>query len=98
VLCSRLVHSSVSNCVTMFSFCAETKDVTLGRCVLFSGITQRLIVILYRRFGAAYRSHLQGSGSPRRSKKKLFLDFLTLEDGTDMLSRNVGKGLPLNAA
>ena len=27
-----------------------------------------------------------------------FLDFLTLEDGTDMLPRNVGKELPLNAA
>jgi hypothetical protein len=25
-------------------------------------------------------------------------DFLTLEDGTNTLSRNVGKGLPLNAA
>jgi hypothetical protein len=28
----------------------------------------------------------------------LFLDFLTLEDGTDTLSRNVGKRLPLDAA
>jgi hypothetical protein len=27
-----------------------------------------------------------------------FLGFLTLEDGTEMLSRNVGKGLPLDAA
>jgi hypothetical protein len=26
------------------------------------------------------------------------LDFLTLEDGTDTLSRNVGKGLPLDVA
>jgi hypothetical protein len=26
-----------------------------------------------------------------------FLDFLTLEDGIDMLSQNVGKELPLNA-
>jgi hypothetical protein len=26
------------------------------------------------------------------------LDFLVLEDGTDTLSWNVGKGLPLNAA
>jgi hypothetical protein len=26
------------------------------------------------------------------------LDFLTLEDGTDTLGRNVGKGLPLDAA
>jgi hypothetical protein len=28
----------------------------------------------------------------------LFLDFLTLEDGVDMLSRNVGKDLPIHAA
>jgi hypothetical protein len=27
-----------------------------------------------------------------------FLDFLTLEDGTDRLSRNVGQELPLYAA
>jgi hypothetical protein len=33
-----------------------------------------------------------------RVKKSLFLDFLTLEDGTHTLSRNVGKGLPLDAA
>jgi hypothetical protein len=26
------------------------------------------------------------------------LEFLTLEDGTDTLSQNVGKGLPLDAA
>jgi hypothetical protein len=26
------------------------------------------------------------------------LNFLTLEDGTDTLSRNVGKGLPFDAA
>jgi hypothetical protein len=37
---------------------------------------------------------------PSRAKKPtlLFLDFFTLEDGTDTLSRNVGKGLPLDAA
>ena len=28
----------------------------------------------------------------------VFFDFFTLEDGTDTLSRNVGKGLPLDAA
>ena len=34
----------------------------------------------------------------KKSKKEvLFLDFLTLEDGTDKLSRNVGKELPLYA-
>jgi hypothetical protein len=35
----------------------------------------------------------------KKSKKKLFfLDFLTLEDGTDTLSLNVGEGLRLDAA
>jgi hypothetical protein len=33
-----------------------------------------------------------------QEEKLFFLDFLTLEDGTDTLSRNVGKGLPLDAA
>jgi hypothetical protein len=31
-------------------------------------------------------------------KKTFFLDFITLEDGSDKLSRNVGTELPLNAA
>jgi hypothetical protein len=34
----------------------------------------------------------------KSKKKAFFLDFLTLEDGTDTLSRNVGTELPLNAA
>jgi hypothetical protein len=40
--------------------------------------------VLYRRFGRRYRFHLQ------RSRKE---GFLTLEDGPNTLSRNVGKGL-----
>jgi hypothetical protein len=63
------------------------------RSVLFRGITQRRVVILYWRFGTAYQSHLQGSRSPR-----IFLDFLMLEDGTNMLSQNIGKGSPLDTA
>jgi hypothetical protein len=43
------------------------------RSALFWGTTQRRVLILYRRFGTMYRSHLQGS-------------------------RNVGKGLTLDAA
>jgi hypothetical protein len=39
------------------------------------------------------------SSRVKKSKKKaFFLDFLTLEDGTYRLSRNVGTDLPLNAA
>jgi hypothetical protein len=36
----------------------------------------------------------------KKSKRptKFFLNFLTLEDGTDTLLRNVGKGLPFGAA
>jgi hypothetical protein len=60
------------------------------RSALLLGITQRRLVILHRRFGTTYRFIFKGS--------ELFLEFLTLEDGTDMLSRNVGEGLPLDAA
>jgi hypothetical protein len=37
------------------------------RSALFWHITQRRLVILYRRFGTTYPSHLQGSRSPIRS-------------------------------
>jgi hypothetical protein len=36
--------------------------------------------------------------APSGNPLPTFLDFLTLEDGTDTLSRNVGKGLPFDAA
>jgi hypothetical protein len=47
-------------------------------------------LILYRRFGATCQSHLQDPRSPR---KIFFLDFLTFEDRSDGLSRNVGTEL-----
>ena len=59
------------------------------RTAFFWVIMQRMVVIPYRRFGTINRSHLQGS----RNKKKP-----TLEDGTDRMSRNVGKELTLLAA
>jgi hypothetical protein len=69
---------------------------------LFSSLlslTQHVVVILYRRFCTPYRSQLQGSRSSRRKSKKIFfLEFLTLEDGADRLSRNVGTELPLYPA
>jgi hypothetical protein len=34
----------------------------------------------------------------RRQGQIWDLDFLAFEDGTDMMSRNVGKGLPLDAS
>jgi hypothetical protein len=36
------------------------------RSALLCDITERRVVILYRRFGTTYRSHLQGSRSPIR--------------------------------
>jgi hypothetical protein len=55
----------------------------LMRYDLFWDITQRRVVIPYRRFGHIFKSQEY---------------FLALEDGTDTLSRNVGKRLPLDAA
>ena len=51
---------------------------------LFWVITQRTLLIPYRRFGTTHRSYLLG--------------YLILEDGPDMMFRNVGIVLPLLAA
>jgi hypothetical protein len=59
----------------------------LMRSVLFWDVTQHHAVLLYQCFRIRYQSHLQGS--------KL-LGLLTPEDGTDMLTLNIGKGLPHN--
>jgi hypothetical protein len=40
------------------------------RSALFSGFTERGMAVSYRRLGTTYRSHLQGSGSPRRAVTK----------------------------
>jgi hypothetical protein len=48
-------------------------------------ITQRIVVIYYRRFGTTYRSLIQDSR----------IQFLNADDGTARLSRNVGDKLPL---
>jgi len=58
------------------------------RTSLFWDITQCTVVISSRRFGTTYMSHIQVS--------KMF--FLTPEDGTDRLSRNISKKLPLLTA
>jgi hypothetical protein len=52
------------------------------RTALFWRITLRVLVVSHRRFGTTYRSNLQ---------------WLTLEDGTDRLSRNIGNKLLLFA-
>jgi hypothetical protein len=54
----------------------------LMRSALFWGVTRRWVVVLYLPI----------------FKGQEVQDFLTLEDETDTLSRNVGKGLPLDAA
>ena len=69
---------------------SSTKQIRTG---LFWIIRQRVAVISYRRFGTTYRSH-HGS----RIQKQFWIGFLNPEDGTDRLSRNVGKNLPLLAA
>jgi hypothetical protein len=69
----------------------EKKIFPEKKTVLFRVIKQRVLVISYRRFGANYRSHPQGSTI--RS-----FGYLNPENGTAMLFRNVGKELPPLAA
>jgi len=57
------------------------------KTALFCVITLRVMVIPCRHFGTTYGSHIKG-----------LLGVLTLEDGTDRLSRNVSKQLVLLAA
>jgi hypothetical protein len=54
------------------------------------------VVILYLRFGQSIGSIFKGQEV--EEGKLFFLHFLTLEYGTDTLSRNAGKVLPLDAA
>jgi hypothetical protein len=54
-------------------------------CALWDFI-QRGMVVSHRRFGTTYRSHLQGLSK-----------WLTLEDGTDGLSWNVGEKIFFSA-
>ena len=70
--CGFLQLLSTSNFVLF-----QASGVKLLRTALFWVITQRVVVISYRRFGATCPSHPQGS----RIKNH--------EDGTDMFSRNV---------
>jgi hypothetical protein len=89
---SNINNTFKNSCSTLFNSnnqqqLASSTDTELLKTIsaLFWDITQRVVVILYRRFVTPYRSHLQGSLSPRRS-------FL-LEDGANRLFRNVGMEL-----
>jgi len=58
------------------------------RTALFWVITRRLVIISHRRFGIAYVRIF-------RDQESIAFGLLTSENGTDMLSRNVAKKLPL---
>jgi len=64
------------------------------RTAFFSAITQRVVVISYRRFGTTYHPIFESQESVLDSCR---LEFLTLQDVIDRPSRNVGKKLPLLA-
>jgi hypothetical protein len=73
------------NYLTSIGTCAHFHNV---KSVLFWNITQRI----------CGNSLLTFWDNKSFSSSRIFLDFLTLEDGTDRLSRNIGKELPLHAA
>jgi hypothetical protein len=70
------------------------RKMTSTRNVLFWVTTQRIPVLSYRRFGTTYRYHLHGARIFYRVKSLFLFGFLTIEDETERLSRNVGKKLP----
>jgi hypothetical protein len=63
-----------------FSFISDRQRLCLcltsGSALLWD-VTQRWVVVTYRRFGTTYRSHLQGSGSTRR-KPLTFRDNISI--------------------
>jgi len=63
------------------------------KTALFWVITQRGVILHYRPFGTTYRSHVRESRSWLLTTYLFRVKILTLEDGTDRLSRNVGKKL-----
>ena len=63
-------------------------------CALLGYYAAGSVMIPYRRFGTTYRTHLQGSRIQEERKQV----FLTLEDGSDGMSRNVAKEFQLLAA
>jgi len=64
LLCRSTVHAGFFHARFRrpLSFFARHQDL---RSVLFWDVTQRRVVIPYRRFGTAYQFHLQGSWGPR---------------------------------
>jgi hypothetical protein len=64
------------------------------RTSLFLVIAQRIAVISYRLFGTNYWCHLKTQELVAISYRGFAT---TLEVGTDMLSRNIGKKLPHHA-
>jgi hypothetical protein len=71
------------------------------RTALFLAVTQRVLVILYRRFGTTYpifKGHESTKTFESLDVRHNSLPIEVLEDGIVRLSRNVGKELPLLAA
>jgi hypothetical protein len=75
--------------VTMVTKCFQAYAAMLMKSVFFWVITRRRVVIIYRRFGNNASVPSSRVKIPREKERNL--EILTREDGTDTLSRNVGK-------
>jgi hypothetical protein len=95
-------HSRCRSC--LFSLDHTQTRTIVGRTPLDGGLARRrdLYLTIYNNVQDT-KIHAPGGirthdPSKRSAADLFFLDFLTLEDGTDTSSRNVDKGLPLDAA
>ena len=52
----------------------------------------------YAAHNGSFKPTFRDKLSVPTSRVKQFFDYMTVEDGTDRLSRNVGKKLPINTA
>ena len=98
--CTKIMHYLYQNGTDNASFCWRHKDLWMLRTELFWVIPQRVVVISYLHFGTTYRFHLQWAEesnnlSDSSSGGQEFFDSWHPEDGTDRLSRNVGKTITI---
>jgi hypothetical protein len=75
------IHKGLPLCLTPNLLKRVQELASYLRTVLFWAVTQRVVVITYRRCVTTCKSHLKGSG---------IAGFLALEYGTGKLSQNVG--------
>jgi len=65
-------------CFAVWTSALDISVAVYTRSSLFWDVTQRRLLVIYRRFGANCRFHLQGSSSPRRPIKMWLIGWISM--------------------